>query len=263
MPVVIDPTQYIIGAADVYYRAVGGTGLWLSIGATVDDIVFRVNQSTFNPSSDFNGVLEEIREMDYVSKAGAEAEFTMPEFAGSKLKLAVLGATVTEVAAADTAAGWATTLAADAPAGSTAVELASAVGVSAGNLMHIGTGATEEYRIIDVLAGTTATFRDPLKNDHDGTGTPEAVVQADSDGKTEITPANVRRQPLTAYNDFALIAQSPSDYYELFLYNSISKTEAAELSFGNESMAAIKVQLGTRRDGLNLADPSWKLRVPA
>ena len=52
-------------------------------------------------------------------------------------------------------------------------------------------------------------------------------------------------------------------YYELYLYNAISKTDAAKITFGDESMAAIKVQLGTRRDGANLALPSWRLRIPA
>ena len=78
MPLVIDPKQYIIGAADVYYRAIASVGPWSSIGATVDDVVFRVNQTTFNPSEDFNGILEPIREMDYISKACAEAESRCP-----------------------------------------------------------------------------------------------------------------------------------------------------------------------------------------
>jgi hypothetical protein len=266
MPVVIDPKQYIIGAADVYYRAVNGTGLWTSIGATVDDVVFRVNQSTFNPSTDFNGILEEIREMDYVSKAGAEAEFSMPEFAGSKLQLAVLGAQSTTLATTDAGGGGTTTLAADAKIGDTAVKVAAVTGFTAGDYIRINvTGVLAEYRRIDVVGtlgagGTGLQFRDPLLKAHlSGV----AVTETVGDGKTELTPGVTRRQPLTAYNDFALVAQSPADYYELFLYNAISKTDSAELTFGNESMAAIKVTLGTRRNGLSRADPSWKLRVPA
>lgn len=339
MGMVIDPKQYIIGAADVYYRPIGGTGLWTSVGATIDDIVFRVTQSMFNPSENFNGVLEQIRGMDYVSKQSAEAEFNMPEFAGEKLKLPILGAVVSAGSKADTAAGWATTLGAAAAEGDTEIELASAAGVAAGDMAHIGgitlalsanvddiidttsahglavddevvftaltggagltagtvyyviaanlaaqtfqvsatkggaavnfttditagrvSGPTAEHRVIDALVGTTATFRDPLRFDH---ASGANVVEADDDGKTEITPGNTRRQPDTAYNDFALIAQSPRDYYELYLYNSISKTEQTELTFGNESMAAAAVSIGTRRDGLNLALPSWRLRVPA
>jgi hypothetical protein len=103
------------------------------------------------------------------------------------------------------------------------------------------------------------TFRDPLLLDHADL---DDVVEADSDGKTEITPGTVRRLPDSAYNDFALIAQSPADYYELYLYNCISTTEAAELTFGNETMAAIKASLGTRWDG-QPGTLAWRLRVPA
>lgn len=259
MGVVIDPRQYIIGAADVYYRALGGTGAWASIGATVDDIVFRVAQSRFNPSENFNGILEEIKGMDYVSKQSAEAEFQLPEFAGEKLKLPILGAVVTEGTATDTGAGWSTTLDGAVAADVTSIDVASAVGLTVGDLMHIDESALSEYRVIDEIASETISFRDPLRLDH---ATGVAVVQADDDGKTEITPGSTRRQPDTAYNDFVLVAQSPADYYELYLYNAISKTESAEITFGNESMAAVGVTVGTRRDGLNLALPSWRLRVP-
>jgi hypothetical protein len=257
MGLVIDPTQYIVGAADVYYRPIGGTGLWISIGATVDDVVFRVTQSIFNPSENFNGLLEPVREMDYKSKASAEAEFSMPEFAGAKLALAIPGVVTT--AGVTTAGDGSTTLAADAAAGATQIELTSAANFTAGSYVKIDI-TNVEYRKIDELTGTTAKFRDPLRFDH---ASGVAAVETLGDGKTELTPGDTRRLPLTAYNDFALIAQSPEDYYELYLYNAISKTESAEISFGNESMAAIKVSLGTRRDGANLSDPSWRLRVPA
>ena len=267
MGLVIDPKQYIIGAAEVYYRAIASVGAWTSIGATVDDVVFRINQTTFNPSEDFNGILEPIREMDYISKAGAEAEFSMPEFAGSKLALAVLGAQSSVLASTD-AGGTplSTTLAAAAAIGDTAVKVVAITNAAAGDWIRVNVaGALAEYRRIDVVGtagagGTGLGFRDPLLKAHSNG---VAVVETIGDGKTEITPGTVRRQPLSAYNDFALVAQSPSDYYELYLYNAISKTDAAEISFGDESMAAIKVSLGTRRDGANLALPSWRLRIPA
>lgn len=267
MGLVIDPKAYIIGAAEVYYRAIGGVGAWTSIGATVDDIVFRVNQTTFNPSETFNGVLEPIREFDYISKAGAEAEFTMPEFAGAKLALAVLGAQSAVLPSTDaTGTPLVTTLAAAAAIGDTAVKVVAITNAAAGDWIRIDVaGALAEYRRIDVVGtagagGTGLQFRDPLLRAH---ANGVAVVETIGDGKTEITPGTVRRQPLAAYNDWALVAQSPADYYELYLYNAISKTDAAEISFGDESMAAVKVTLGSRRDGANLALPSWRLRIPA
>ncbi|HSW43103.1 MAG TPA: hypothetical protein VLM76_11395 [Patescibacteria group bacterium] len=267
MGLVIDPRAYIIGAAEVYYRAVGAVGAWLSIGATVDDVVFRINQTTFNPSEDFNGVLEPIREMDYVSKAGAEAEFTMPEFAGSKLALAVLGAQSAVLPTTD-AGGTplSTTLAAAAAIGDTVIRVTAITNAAPGDYVRINVaGALAEFRQIDVVGtagagGTGLQFRDPLLKSH---ANGVAVVETVGDGKTEITPGIVRRQPLTAYNDFVLVAQSPADYYELYLFNAISKTEAAEISFGDESMAGVRVTLGSRRNGSNLDLPSWRLRVPA
>jgi hypothetical protein len=261
MGLVIDPTQYIIGAADVYYRAIGGTGAWTSVGATIDDIIFRVNQTMINPSDKFNGVLELVQGMDYVSKLAAECEFTLPEFAGEKLKLAMPSVTVAAGTAADTAAGWTDTLDADVAAGATEITVVAG-GATAGDLMHIADGTTEEYRVIDEVAALVYSFRDPLLNAY--ASATATVVEADSDGKTEITPSTIRRLPDTAYNDVALVAQSPSDYYELYLYRAISKTEAMELSFGNETMAAVKATLATRANGANLtSDPTWRLRVPA
>ncbi|HSW41753.1 MAG TPA: hypothetical protein VLM76_04520 [Patescibacteria group bacterium] len=267
MPVIIDPKAYIIGAAEVYYRAVGGVGPWTSVGATVDDVTFRVTQTTFNPSENFNGILEPLREMDYLSKAGAEAEFTMPEFAGAKLALAIRGAQSTVLPLTD-AGGTplSTTLAAAAAIGDTAVKVTAVANAAAGDWIRVNApGALAEYRRIDLVGtagagGTGLAFRDPLLKAH---ALGVAVVETIGDGKTEITPGTVRRSPLSAYNDWALVAQSPTDYYELLLYNALSTTDAVEITFGDESMAAIKVRLGTRRDGLNLALPSWRLRIPA
>jgi hypothetical protein len=267
VPTVIDPKAYIIGAADVYYRAIASVGAWTSVGATVDDVTVRIKQTTFNPSDKFNGVLELIREMDYLSKQSAEAEFTMPEFAGPKLALAILGATSSTSPITETGAGPTTTLAAASVAGATSIKVTAITGIVAGMYMGIDVvaGGLREYRVIDVVGtagagGTGLTFRDPLLQAH---ASGVVVLQTDGDGKSIIVPGATRRQPLTAYNDWALVAQSPSNYYELYLYNAISATDSADLAFGNETMAAIKVMLGTRKNGADLSLPSWRLRVPA
>lgn len=267
MTVVIDPRAYIVGAAEVYYRAVASTGPWSSIGATIDDVAVRIKQSTFNPSEKFNGVLELVREMDYLSKQSAEVDFTMPEFAGPKLALAILGSTTTASPITETAAGPSTTLAAAAVAGATNIKVTAVTSIVPGMTMGIDVvaGGLREYRVIDTVGtlgagGTGLTFRDPLLQAH---ANGVVVIQTDGDGKSVITPGLVRRQPLTAYNDWCLVAQSPKDYYELYLYSAISSTDTAELQFGNETMAAIKVTLGTRKNGADLSLPSWRLRIPA
>ncbi|MBE3073123.1 MAG: hypothetical protein IMZ67_09120, partial [Acidobacteria bacterium] len=71
------------------------------------------------------------------------------------------------------------------------------------------------------------------------------------------------RQPLSAYKDWALVAQSPSDYYELYLYRAISKTQSVDLAFGDQKMAAVSVTIGAKKLGSDLSLPLWRLRVPA
>jgi hypothetical protein len=259
MAVTIDPNAYLIGACDVYYRALGGTGLWISVGATVDDVVFRLTQTMFNPSDEFNGILQRVKGMDYKSKEAAEAEVTMPEIAGAKFPLVVPGARVTANVAADTGGGFSTDLNGDVDAGATAIIVTSAAGIAVGDLAHIGTGATSEYRVIDAIAANTLTFRDPLLLDH---ADAEAVVEADNDGKTEIRGSLNRRLPDSSYNDWVLTPQSGSDWFELYLYNAVATQDTAELNFGNESMAAVKATIGSRWDGTPGTD-SWLLRVPA
>lgn len=266
MPQVIDAKQYIIGAADVYYRAVGVLTPWISIGATVDDIVFRVQQTTFNPSDKFNGLLELIREMDYTSKQSAEAEFTMPQIAGANLALAIRGVASAVLPSTDAVGSpFSSTLAAASLIGDTNIKVTAITNLTVGDWIRIDVpGTLAEFRQVTFVGtigagGTGVSFRDPLLQAHsNGVATVETV----GDGKTELTPGTVRRMPLSAYNDFALVAQSPSSYYELYVYNGITTTDQAELTFGNESMAAIKTTIATRDDGLNIASPSWKLRVP-
>jgi hypothetical protein len=266
VPTVINPLSYIIGAAEVYYRAIGSLGAWSSIGSTVDDVVFRINQSMFNPSDTINGLDDLIREMDYKNGSGAEVEFTMPEIAGPKLALAVPGAISTTLATTDAGGGGSTTLAADAAIGATNLKVTAITNFEAGDYVRINVaGALAEYRRIDVVGtagagGTGITIRDPLLKAHLST---VPFVETVGDGKTEIKAGTARRQPLTAYNDWALVAQSPADYYELLVFNAISTTEAVEFSFGDETMAGIRVMLGARKNGADLTLPSWKLRVPA
>lgn len=267
MPLVIDATKYIIGAADVYYRAVGSSAAWTSIGATVDNVVFRINQVTINPSENFNGVLEPVMLMDYTSRQGAEADFTMPQLAGPNLALAIRGVTSSVLSNADSASTpFSSTLAAASAIGDTNIKVVANTNLTAGDWIRIDVtaGGLAEYRRVDTVGtvgagGTGVSFRDPLLRAHaNGVATVESV----GDGKTELVPGTTRRMPASAYNDFALVAQSPSDYYELYLYNAITTTAAAELTFGQDTMAGIKTTIGTRRDGLNMALPSWKLRVP-
>lgn len=268
-PTSVDPTKYIIGAADVYYRAAGATSSWNSIGLTKDDAVARILFQNGNPSDKLNGIDGLVRGLDYLRVLGAEVEFTMPEMSGPKLNLAIPGSIATTTATTD-AGGTpgTTTLAAAAAIGDTTVKVAAITNFSAGDFMRINVaGALAEYRVIDVVGtvgagGTGLQFRDPLKKAHlSGV----AVVESVGDGKTEIIPPLIRRQPLTAYNDWALVSQSPGDYYEFLIYRAIATQDTVEFGFNDDGsdMAGIRVTLSARKDETNLALPVIKLRAPA
>jgi hypothetical protein len=262
VPTVINPLSYIIGAAEVYYRAINVLTPWTSIGATVDDVVFRVTQSTFNPSDTINGLDDLIYLMDYTNGTSAEAEFTMPEIAGSKLALAIPGAISTAGVVTVDGAGLSTTLTAATAIGATSINVTATTNLIVGDWIRIDVtaGGLAEYRKVTAIAALVVSFRDPLKQAHlNGV----AVVETLGDGATELTASTVRRQPAASYNDWCLVAQSPAAYYELYLYRAISTTEAVELSFGDETMAGARVTIGSRKDGADLTLPSWKLRVPA
>lgn len=265
----VDPTKYVIGAADVYWRTAGSTGAWTSIGLTKDDAVARIGFQNNNPSDKLNGIDGLVRGLDYLRVLTAEVEFTMPELSGPKLALAIPGSIATTLATTD-AGGTpgTTTLAAAAAIGDVTVKVVAVTNFSAGDWMRINVaGALAEYRRIDVVGtagagGTGLQFRDPLKKAHlNGV----AVVESVGDGKTEIIPPLIRRQPLTAYNDWALVTQSPADYYEFLIYRAIATTENVELTFNDDAsdMAGIRVTLGARKDETNLTLPLITLRAPA
>jgi len=268
-PTSVDVTKYIIGSAEIYYRTAGSTGAWNSIGLTMDDAVARIGFENSNPSDALNGIDGMLRGLDYLRVLSAEVEFTMPELSGPKLALAIPGSISTTLATTD-AGGTplSTTLAAAAAIGDVTVKVVAVTNAAAGDWMRINVaGALAEYRKIDVVGtagagGTGLQFRDPLKKAHSNG---VAVVETVGDGKTEITPPIIRRQPSTVYNDWALVTQSPADYYEILLYRAIAQQDSVELTFNDDATtpAGIRVILGARKDETNLALPLITLRAPA
>lgn len=268
-PTSVDPTKYVIGAADIYYRAAGTTGAWTSVGLTKDDAIARIVFQNNNPSDRLNGIDGLVRGLDYLRVLNAEVEFTMPELSGPKLALAIPGSISTTLATTDAGGTpFSSTLAAAAAIGDTNVKVTAITNLTAGDWIRIdAAGAAAEYRRIDVVGtagsgGTGAQFRDPLKKTHSNGA---VAVEAVGDGKTEIIPPLIRRQPTTAYNDWALVTQSPADYYEFLIYRAIATTETVELTFNDDAsdMAGIRVTLGARKDETNLALPLITLRAPA
>jgi hypothetical protein len=268
-PTSVDVTKYIIGSAEIYYRDAGVLTAWTSIGLTMDDAVARIGFENSNPSDALNGIDGMLRGLDYLRVTSAEVEFTMPELSGPKLALAIPGSISTTLATTDAGGTpFTSTLAANAAIGDTAVKITAVTNLTAGDWVRINVaGVLAEYRRIDFVGtagagGTGMQFRDPLKKAHlSGVATVETV----GDGKTEITPPLIRRQPTTAYKDWALVTQSPADYYEILLYRAIAQQDSVELTFNDDATtpAGIRVTLGARKDETNLALPLITLRAPA
>lgn len=266
MPPVITPANIIVGAGQAYYRALGVLTSWNSVGATMDDSAVRIAQAWYRP--DLNGMLGPVQEMDYLTEQSAELEFTMAEIAGSKMALAIPGATATTTAPADSASTpFSSTLAAAAAIGDTSVKITAVTNLTAGDLIRIDTaGAAAEYRIIDVVGttgagGTGLQFRDPLQKTH-ANGAAAVEQNPGADGKTVITGSTVRRMPASAYNQWAFVGEAPNGYYELLIDSGISTTDDAEISFGDETTGGIRTTIGSRYNGATPNTPPWRLRVP-
>lgn len=259
-PSAINVETYIVGAADVYYRATGVLTPWTSVGTTIDNVVARIQRTLFNPSEQINWVNGNIAGLDYESTGGAEFEFTMPELSGAKLALAVPGATSTTSATTTVGGGLSTTTTAATAVGATTIPLTATTGLAVGDYVKIDTGSNAEYRQITSIATLNALFRDPLLYVH---SSGVAVVEVVGDGRTTVVASSVRRQPLTAYNDWALVVASPSNYYEIQILNGISTTESVEFETGDETLAGIRVTIGARKTGTDLSLPAWRIVSPA
>lgn len=262
-PLVIDPKKYFIGAAMPYFRATGGSGPWTSVGAVVDNVVATITSTWFRPDN-LQGVRGPIKGLDILRTVNAEAQFSVPEISPANMGIAIPGVQSATAVATDTSSGITTTLAAAASPGDTNVKVTAVASITVGMWFRIDTGSVKEIRQVDVVGtagagGTGISFRDPLQRAH---ATGLNFVQTDGDGRTTITAPTVRRQPDTAYNDWALVAESGNGYAELRLLNAISQTESAQLTTGDGTLAAMALTIASRYDGASLATSPFQLIVP-
>lgn len=262
MAVTIDPTAIIVGAGNLYSRALSVLTPWTGVGATMDDTAVRITQRFFRP--DINHILGPIQGLDYKVEENAEIEATIMEVSGANAALVIPGATATAGTGAVMSSGHLdTTLDGATAAGVTSITVAAATNAAVGDVMKIDVTAgvaVAEYRTITAISSETLSFRDPLQYAH---ATGVVVEEADDDGKTDITGSSVRRQPDSAYNQWALVAEAPDGYYELLFDSGISTTEGAELTFGDESAAGFRTTIQSRFAGATPTTSPWHLRVPA
>lgn len=258
MVTAITPSAYILGGADVYYRAVGVNTPWTGIGATLDDAVLRITSERFVPDN-LTGVMGPVQGLDYLRKVMAEVEFTMPEIAGTKLGLALPGTRQTAALSAD-ASGGSSTLSSATVVGALSVTVGSATSFAVGDYIKIGTGSTAEYRQVTAISSTTFSFRDPLLFAHAAS---EAVLEVTGDNKTLFEASITRRMPDSEYREWALVASNGSGYQELRIPRGISTTDSAEVTFGEQAVAGIRVTIGARYLGSDLTASPFKLYAPA
>lgn len=260
MAVTITPESFIIGPASVYYRAIGVTTPWTNVGATLDDAVLRVTTEWFRPDN-INGPLGYVQGLDVLRRVMAEVEFTLAEVAGTKLQLAIPGSQVTTATGdVKTSGHLDTDLDGATVAGATTIVVSDATNAAVGDAIKIGTGATAEYRVITAIATVNLSFRDALIFAH---ADAEVVEEADDDYRSSITAPTVRRQPDSAYMEWALVAESgKSQPHELRIPRGISTTENAEITVADDQVSGIRVTIGARYYGPSLSTSPFTLYYP-
>lgn len=257
----VTPSLFVIGPALIYYRAVGVSTPWTSVGATLDDAVMRLPTTWAGTQDQLSGVMGPIMGLDVLSRVGCEIEFTLPEMAGQKLALAIPGAQYTAPVSAN-AGGTplSTTTTAATLVGATTVPLTAATNAAVGDYFSIDTGSVKEYRQITAIASLDISFRDPLLYAH---ASGVAVVETTGDNRSVVTMPTIRRQPDTAYNEWALVAESgKSGVTELRIPRGISQTTGAEVTVGDDSIAGLRVTIAGRLDPTSLSTSIFQLYAP-
>lgn len=257
MATTLDPKAYILGAADVYYRAVGVNTPWTSIGATLDDTVMHITSEWFTPDN-ISGVLGPIQGLNYLRRQNASFEFTMPEIAGTKLNLVLPGTRVTTATGA-AGSGLTSTLSSATTVGATSVTVASATGAAVGDYMQIDTSTLSEWRQITDIASTTLSFRDPLIFAH---ASGVAVVETVDGNRTLIESSVTRRMADTEYREWALVVSNGKGYQEIRIPRGIAMATTADITMGEQAVAGIRVTIQGNYTGTDLTLSPFKIYAP-
>lgn len=260
MPTTITPANYILGPAEVYYRAIGVNTPWTNIGATLDDAVLRLTTTRFIPDN-LAGVMGPVMGLDYLRKVEAEFEFTLPDITGSQLTLAIPGVRTTAAVFADAGGSpLSTTLSGATLAGVTSITVASGTNAAVGDYIRIDASTLLEYRQLTSVAGAVLGFRDPLLFAH---ANGVAVVETTGDKRTLIQSPITRRLPDTEYREWALVVSNGSAPTEWRIPRGVSTTETSEITMGEETLAGIRVTVGARYTGTDLTISPFNLYAPA
>lgn len=259
MPVTATTSEEIfVGAGEVY---VDGA----SVGATMDNNLFRVTREYFTP--ELNGVRGPLKGIDYIQSEVAELEVTIPEISAARLALIVPGSTSTTSSTGVTAGGATTTLAGDAAAGTLNIKVAAVTGMTIGDWLRIGTAGGYQYAKITTVGtagpapATGVTLDRPLVN---LVASGQAVVEVDGNGETVITGGPQRRLPSTAYHNWALAIPGLDGREARFELDNAIMTDNPEFEAADDGALAPRLVLQSRWDPANPNTSPWRIkRSPA
>jgi hypothetical protein len=196
MTTTIDETALFFGAPASL--TVGMT----EVGATLTPPKVNVKATIYAP--EFQGAGGPISGAAFVTKIAASVEFDVNEITAAKLAWSMPGSTPTAGSGTPSGAGdaYASTLDDDVVAGSTILPVAATTApIAAGMFVSIGTGATEEIRIVkEVIAGAALEVTEALFYDHSST---EDVVRLVDQGLTTVT-WRTGRVPTSAFKDVVI-----------------------------------------------------------
>lgn len=260
MSIIVDPKSYILGPAKVYHRAVGVNTPWTSLGPTFEDAVARVNTVWRRP--ELQGVMGPVMGLDTLLRVDAEVEFTIAEIDGARVGLVIPGSRTTAAVNADSGGG-SSSLSAATVAGATSVTVAAVTGFAVADFFRVEAAgnALVEYRQITAVSGSSLSFRDPLIHAH---ASGAVVVETTGDNRALVEAPVVRRQPDANYKEWALVMESgKSAMHELLLPRAISQTESVEMTIGEDVDTGMRITLGARYLGSDLAVSPFRIYTPA
>lgn len=247
-----------VGAGEVYYQ--DGAGLWVPVGATKDNNVFRVN--TDYAEIDLNGVVGPIKGIDYIQNQVAELEVSVAQLGADKLALMVPGVRTTVETAEDAGGGATTTLSAATEVGQwLLIPLTSIVGVSVGDTIRIGDTGELEFRTVTRSGSGTIDVDFPLQLAH---ASGDAVQETDGTGMTIITPPLARRLSNDVYRNWRLdVPGADGRMVRFHILNGIM-TDNAEFEAADDDAMGPRLVIQGRIDAGAAALGSWRIeRVPS
>jgi hypothetical protein len=185
----------------------------------------------------------------------------MPEMAGEKLALAIPGATYTAPVSANAGGTpFSSTSSAATLVGATTVPAVATTNLAVGDIFKIDTSTLTEYRTVTAISALNISFRDPLLFAH---ASGVALVETTGDNRSIVTMPTVRRQPDSAYKEWALVAESgKSGVTELRIPIGLSQTTGAEVTIGDDAMAGIRVTIAGRLNDDDLTASLFRLYAP-